>query len=1324
MLKKVLTAISLSVVLGVLTGGVCFGQIKSGTITGRVTDASGAVVPGANVTVTNEGTRVPQATTTGGTGDYTVPFLEPGMYDVSVTKEGFTTFQQVSINMGVGATIQVDAQLSVGRTATVVEVKGAGAAALQTETATVGDTVATQAIAELPDINHNPFYFATLQPGVTGRWELMDNSSPMSFGIGIYSHDDYSAFSVNGATAFSASITVDGVNIQGASWNESDIEPAPEAIQEVKTYTSDYDASLGRGEGAVAIVTKGGTNNFHGVVFGRLRNEALNANSFANDVQGDSQAGYNYKPIPKAAFKVIYYGGAIGGPIKKDKAFFFASWQGMAHNAIRQDVLNVPMNNQAIGDFSSPNGCPSPAGATGTATANTLGTCISVNSVATPVNIFNPFVIQSSTGGIYQHAPVVSNTGVTNSMIGVGDPGSIGPNGLFSYYPKANRFPTDQYNSNNYFFEGVQTFRSQTNNSRVDLTHGKNNLYFAGGIEWGSILTPSPWGKETPQFYYPPGNNSQITQKVYSHAPYGSIGDTIALSPTLIVDARFGVQRTHDINMNPVVSGVNYNNFSMPSTVQGILPQPGAAPDFSGSPVGQWTALNDQSTGHKDEHQTNYHAAASATKVKGNWTLKWGGEYLGDLTNTPNLYYTGGYIAPDGGYGCEYTNSSYGCVSQNPSAAYNTGWANLDDAMGSSYWSILSAQTTRPALEEQYLGLYTANTWKVTPRLTLNLGLRWDFQPGPNERHNMLVTLDPVAKTNPICSSATTTAAAAADGLPANWGCQGAFYYAGINGNSRRMWNSEYMNFGPRVGLAYRVGENTVVRGGYGLSYLPSNTGLLFGPYSYYESSWGLGDTNKPFGTTSPAGAPIYNMENPAVSPLVLPVGANPSAPQDYGYGSGIYPRNYMNGYMQQYNFTVERKVGGWLFTVGYQGAKGSRLPDNFTTNGENTALFNAPQSVIGCYHSGISCPAYDSDLAASGGYVKTGSDPYTTAEPDPFNPTGTLPFQGPYAGSTIQRGLRDGPFPLFGNGMVEYTTVGYSSYNALQLEAKHQFGRGLMMDVFYTWSKALEFSYIESEHNQSADTETSVAWNQVDLHSNRRYGLDDIPGRFVANVVYQLPFGSGHSLNPSNKLASYLASGWSFGATEMDESGYPLDIYDDDAGALNSRPNRAINEQLLLPKVDQKWYNGTTPVTLPDGRIITPCNYCFLKYNPDAFVGAYIASPTTAGKYLNDTYWLGNSALNYSTVRDPSINNLNFTIKRAFKVTERLAVELQANATNVLNHPNIKTYSADPGGMNLISSNTTNTSLGQGSNSSAYGTHGLTDFDNRQIEFQLNVRF
>jgi len=1154
----------------------------------------------------------------------------------------------------------------------VVEVKGASAAALQTETSTVGDTVATDAISELPDVNHNPYYYATLQPGVAGRWQLMDNNSAMSFGIGIYSHDNWSAFSINGSTTFTANITVDGVDTQGAAWNESDINPAPESIQEVKTYTNDYDASVGRGQGAVAIVTKSGTDNFHGVVFGRLRNAALNANTFSNDVTGDSEAQYGYKPIAKPAFTVVYYGAAVGGPIKKDKAFFFASWQGMAHNTSNQDLLNVPMNNQAKGDFASPEGCPTAAAASAvpgaTATANTLGTCVSVGGVATPIQLANPFIATPVAGlnGVYQHPLITGPAGVSD-LSQVADPGYLYWAG---FYPPANRFPTDQYNSNNYFNQSLETFRAQILNSRVDLNHGKQNFYFAGGIEVGNINTPSPWGKETPQFFYAPNNNnSQITALVHSHTPYGSIGDTITVSPTLIIDARLGVQRPHYLNQNPVLPGVNYNLFGMPANYQAILLQPGAAPDNGTTPIGQWSSLNDESTGHKNAHQTNWHAAASATKVKGNWTLKFGGEYLADLTNTPNPYYTGGYLVADGCGGCVFSNTSDASVSQNATAA-TQGLAYVGDAMmGAGWWYSPGYEQTIPALEEQYMALYSQNTWKVTPRLTLNLGLRWDLQPGPTDRFNRGTTWDPEG-TNPI-------------GAAAGFGAEGMYYFAGVEGHSRHLWLTEYTNFAPRLGLAYRLRDSTVIRGGYGVSFLPTNVGLNYGagPYGFWP--WGVGTTENAFGAV-PSGAPIGPMENPAISPVALPVGPNPTAPQNYGVAVALEPYNYENGFVQQYNLFIERKVGGWLFSAGYSGSHGSRLPVEYYLNGENSTLLAAPSvngsNVINCFHAGISCGPTDSSVAAAGGYRGTGSDPYTQQVTNPFNPTGTLPFQGVYLAKTIQRGLYDGAFPMF-NGLLPEVSAAYSSYNSLQLEAKHQFGHGLMADVFYTWSKSLSDSYYQAEHNQAADTDVaSMQWNQVDPHANRRYDIDDIPGRFVANIVYALPFGPGHNLNPSNKVAGFLVGGWTIGATEMDESGYPLDIYDNDPGSLDARPNRATNEPLLLPKIDQKWYNGTTPVTLPDGRIITPANFTFLKFNPDAFNTPVIPNPTNSAKYLNDTYWLGNSAINYSTIRDPSINNLNFSIRRNFKVTERLAIEFQANATNLLNHPNIETYTTDLG--------------------------------------------
>ena len=425
--------------------------------------------------------------------------------------------------------------------------------------------------------------------------------------------------------------------------------------------------------------------------------------------------------------------------------------------------------------------------------------------------------------------------------------------------------------------------------------------------------------------------------------------------------------------------------------------------------------------------------------------------------------------------------------------------------------------------------------------------------------------------------------------------------------------------------------------------------------------------------------------------------------------------------------------MSNWLFSAGYSGSKGSRLPIAYNDNGENTSLFNAPSvsgsNVINCYHYGISCAPSDSSVAAEGGYRGTGSDPFSDQVPNPFNPTGTLPFLGStLRAKTIPRGQYDGPFPVF-YGNYECLTRGYSSYNSLQLDAKHQFGHGLTADIFYVWAKSLEMSFFQAENNRAADNETGPIqsmWNQVDPKANRRYGLDDIPGRFVANIVYQLPFGHGHGLNPSNKVGSFLVGGWSFGTVEMDESGYALDLYDNSPGSLDARPNRAPNEPLILPKIDQHWYNGKTSVTLPDGRIITPANYTFLRFNPDAFVAPVIPSPVTAGKYINDTYWLGSSAINYGSIRCPSINNLNFTLQRSFRVTERVAIDFQANVTNLLNHPNFESYATDLGSSTELSpSNTNNISLGYPTNSAnTYGTHGLTDFDNRQIEFQLKVRF
>jgi len=1260
----------LLVVSALLAGEVCFGQIKSGTITGRVTDSSGAVVPGAKVSVIETATNVATDTITTGTGDYTVPSLHPAVYDVIVTKQGFSTFKKIGVVLGQGVTVAVDAQLAVGTAATVVEVRG-GALTLQTESAVVGANVPSSVIAEIPNINKNPWYYASLLPGVSARWEVLDTTSAFSFGVGMYGRVKGSELSYAGGPALVGSITVDGVSVMGAQWNEANIFPNPDAIQEVKTFTSNYDASVGRGQGAVSIVTKSGTNQYHGVVFGRLRNEALNANTFSNDVMG----------VKKPPFKVGYYGGTIGGPIKKNKAFFFVSWQGMKHNVNVIDLLNVPAGNEAKGDFSK--------------------TLVNVNGVPTHVQIFDPFKATLLPSGLYEH-PLITGPNGPSDLTQVAEPHMLA---MFSSYPAPNRTPIDVYNNQNYISSRAQKYTSNNINSRLDWTRGKHSIYGAGGIQWGHILTPGPWGANVP-YYYPPFGNVQNAAIISDHNPYVALGDTIAVGPTLVVDARIGMQYTHSINANRVYPDFNYAEVGVPASVVATFPWYGSPPMQPTSTP--WTPLETSYNAHKDVHQTSWSSAANVTKVKGNWTLKWGMEYLVFLSSNPNPFAAGGQLSPDGCAGCQYTDVNGNSVAQNTTAAFR-GLAAAGMMLGAGNWTISPGQTIRPAQAAKYFGLYTQNQWKVKPRLTLSLGLRWDFQPGPTERFNRMTMWDR-GGLNPF-------------GTAAGIGGQGAYIFPGVGRNSRHAWPTEYANLAPRLGLAYRMTDTLVMRAGYAISYMPSNTGWLAGPGIWSTFPWGVGVyAAQPYGT-SPAGVVVGKETDPAVSPVFR--GPGPDVTNAWNYGSTPYGwdiANYHNMYLHQWNLFFEKQVSGWLFSAGYLGSKGYKLQNpHQRVNGENGTL---PDNLISCYHSGVDCPASDSALSGKG-YIQTGVDPYTQNVTNPWNPNGTVPLQGGLLPVKIPRGTVEQPFPLFQFSEV-IQSFGWSNYNALQLEVKHRTARGLTLDAHYVWSKETDFSSFDAESNQASDANT-LQGLQLDLRNyknNVKLGSNDVPHRFVANIVYELPFGKGHALNPQNRVARFLVGGWSIGAVELSQSGYPLGVSNAWTGALNQRPNVVPGAPFQVPKALQHWYDGKTTVTLPDGRSITPCNHCFLKYNVDAFAGATIPNPNAPGKYLNDTYWTGNAAIDYAAMRCPSIHNLNITLRRSFQVTERVAVDFQANATNALNYVNFQTYSMDMGGQNTTYPNSTNTKLGQGTSSSSYGTHGLTTFDPRQIEFALKIRF
>ena len=287
--------------------GVVSAQIRSGAIVGRVVDPSGSPIVNAKVIVVAEGTNVQIETTTNQSGEYTVSYLQPGLYNVTASMDGFSSSRSTGTSLGANETVRVDLSLAIGAILTVVEVT-ANPTALQTENATVQNTIGSAVIDSVPNITSNPLYYATLQPGVSGGHNINNTQTNRAFGIGQESRRQFSEISINGGQQFTNELLLDGVSIQGSNRHEATVVPNPDGLQEVRTLVNNYSAEYGRGQGIITLATKSGTNEYHGSAFYRLRNEALNANSFGNNARG----------IPRQPFKVNQYGATIGGPIRKE----------------------------------------------------------------------------------------------------------------------------------------------------------------------------------------------------------------------------------------------------------------------------------------------------------------------------------------------------------------------------------------------------------------------------------------------------------------------------------------------------------------------------------------------------------------------------------------------------------------------------------------------------------------------------------------------------------------------------------------------------------------------------------------------------------------------------------------------------------------------------------------------------------------------------------------------------------------------------------------------------------------------------------------------
>ena len=408
-------------------------------------------------------------------------------------------------------------------------------------------------IDAIPNVTQNPLYYAALQNGVQPRNETSNSTSVGSFGIGVAGRAQFSAYGVNGGRAFENDIQLDGLPIMGGGFNEAAILPNTEGLQEVRVINNNFTAEYGHGQSVISLSTKSGTNQYHGEATYLLRNEALNANTNSNNANG----------LKRSPFKVNQFGGAVSGPIVKNKLFFFSSYHYLMFNQGQNNLATVPTDLERAGNFSK--------------------TFINVGGIGDA----RPGV-QSVQRHATRHrslsagAPIPARSSRIPILTRVH---------MYSFYPEPNRTPDDVYNTNNYASSVVNTVRRQTLNNRVDYRFGKHSIYGSGGFDFGDVAQPRAFGTA-------PFNDAPTVTN--DRNPYGQLGDTIVFGPTLFVDIRYGVTRINTNNLGGNRSGfTDYASFGIPASTQGLMEIYGAAPivlpnNFSGGSGGgsNWTGLS------------------------------------------------------------------------------------------------------------------------------------------------------------------------------------------------------------------------------------------------------------------------------------------------------------------------------------------------------------------------------------------------------------------------------------------------------------------------------------------------------------------------------------------------------------------------------------------------------------------------------------------------------------------------------------------------------------------------------------------------------------
>jgi hypothetical protein len=1217
-LMHVLTLAALAGLL--LLPGVLQAQEVRGTITGRVLDANKGVIPNASVKISNvaQGTRV--TVQTNDNGLFRAPYLIPGTYQIVIELTGFKKYVRDGIVIRIGETIDLDLELEVGALDQLVTITAEN----PTVNATSGSleqTIDSKRIAELPLVHGDPYTLIGLSPGVAfGRDPKLDRPFEPTHIVG---------YTIDGTRANRSDLTIDGVpSTATANANEvtASYVPPTDIIQEFKVQTATFDAQFGNTEGGVtSIGIKSGTNTLHGTLYFWGEPGSLAANdAFGKAIGQPRPSSYSNR-----------WGGSISGPIYvpklydgRNKTFFLWGYENIQDSRPRNNgTPTVPTAAMKRGDFSE------------------------LLKLGSQYQIYNPFTRRAVAGGRFQSDPF---------------PGNIIPTALINPVAKSllQYFPDPLQPGN---ADGTSNFQQPnlaekadyyTNTIRIDHVFNDKHRIF-GRASWYDR-------DSTYNNYF---NNIATGVLFQFLSRQGALDEVYTINPTTVLNLRYGYNRfIRNDSYNPANLGFDLTTVGFPAAYNNAIPE-----DRRTFPRLDITGY--QGTGFNTEPRPidSHSGIATLNKIWGAHSLKGGVEWRSYRENsiiTVNDV-TGRFI-----FDSTYTRGPLDNSGTSPGS------------LGQSFAAFLlgipapSSYVRRPAdyaEKSDTWGFFIHDDWKVNSKLTLNLGLRYEVESALQERYNRSVRGFDLSYTQP--TQAQVQAKYAANPTPevpvAQLLLRGGLTFAGVNGQPEGLYETPKKNFMPRLGLAYKLDDKTVIRAGYGIFF-----GFLGQRRGDVIQSGFTRDTN--FVPTIDGVNFIATLSNPFPNGILEPLGASQGPQTFIGQAVTFFNPNPLSPYNQRWELGFQRELpGGWLAEASYVGNRGTHVEITRNLNVTPQRFLSRSQGL-----------GRDEATVA---YL-------TTNVPNPF--FGILPTSTVAGASNFARERLLRPFPHF-DTVNTTTNDGYSWYHALQTSIQKRFSKGYTFQASYTYSKFMQATEL---------------LNQDNIKPTEVISDSDYPHRFAASGIYELPFGRGQKfLGDANGVVSRIVGGWQVQGVYIFQSGAPIAfgnvIYNGDIKNIRLPGDEQEVGHWFNPQGYVALRNGSTVIRKADGTPIwvdfnDPCK---TTYNVTTCPGTQLANPQGFNRdALQPANNVRTFPQRFGFLRYPRQNNWDFSIVKNTAITETFRLQFRAEFINIFN----RVWLANPNGTNGLITNPTQATFGQITGSSTQANYP------RRVQLGLKLLF